>query len=255
MESFGSLRRVRLINGFVREGKTPERKIIMLEQVNQTNPKSTVISRVLDRINELLSRTDEGSNDVQFGTELYTTTIGLLETVHGPHDSRKRELVKIREQSGNMKINLRGQMMFLIPACKGALADLKVCIENDLIGSVRQEIAGEVLSDFILLAKKALDENREDSKNVAAVLIAASFEDALRRMGANLADIKEKIELQDVVIGLKNAGVLKSPKLGIVQSYLSFRNRALHAQWGEIDKETVKNAIGMVESLLIQYLS
>ena len=70
----------------------------------------------------------------------------------------------------------------------GALNTLKEEIDQGFTGSLEQTIAGEVLSDFIVLARHVLDRNNTDeSKNVAAVLAAAAFEDTLRR----LATIKQ----------------------------------------------------------------
>jgi len=54
---------------------------------------------------------------------------------------------------------------------------------------------------------------------------------------------------------LKDAGVIKSPQLGIAQSYLSFRNHALHANWDKIEKESVASVLGFVEELLLKHFS
>jgi hypothetical protein len=62
-------------------------------------------------------------------------------------------------------------------------------------------------------------------------------------------------DLSDVVSHLKNAGLLVSPQLGIVQSYLNFRNRALHADWEKIDRTSVGSALALVEELLLKHFS
>jgi hypothetical protein len=51
----------------------------------------------------------------------------------------------------------------------------------------------------------------------------------IRRMGSELAGVQE--ELEEVIIALKNAGVLEGGEVGTAQSYLKFRNDSLHADW------------------------
>jgi hypothetical protein len=67
--------------------------------------------------------------------------------------------------------------------------------------------------------------------NVAAVLVAAGFEDTIRRMGAAFCNIHNRDPLQNVVVALKNAGVLVGAQFGTVQAQLQFRNDALRADW------------------------
>ena len=95
-----------------------------------------------------------------------------------------------------------------------------------------------MLSDFLQLARAALDEKGDGAKNVAAVLAAALFEDSIRRL--SISDGAPHIErLQDVITDLKDRGVLKGSQVGIANSYLNFRNNALHAQWDKIERESV----------------
>lgn len=41
----------------------------------------------------------------------------------------------------------------------------------------------------------------------------------------------------------------------IAQSYLSFRNHALHANWDKIEKESIHSVLGFVEQLLLKHFS
>jgi hypothetical protein len=113
-------------------------------------------------------------------------------------------------------------------------------------------ISGEVLGDFLGLARVALD---EDKKDVAAVLAAAAFEETMRRMGSELADIQDRPKLSDVLQTLKAKDVLVGPQFSTAQSYLTFRNRALHAEWDQIDRPTVVSAAAFVGELLPKYFS
>ena len=137
----------------------------------------------------------------------------------------------------------------------GVLKNLKREIELGLTGSLRHQITGEVLTDLIKLARTVLDEPGDNAKNVASVLTAAAFEDTIRRMGETLAGVIGQDDLAEVLKKLKDADVMKSPQVGIAQSYLSFRNHALHANWNSIQRESVLSVLGFVEQLLLKHFS
>jgi hypothetical protein len=128
-------------------------------------------------------------------------------------------------------------------------------IENDLIVNLRAQIAGEVLSELVGLGKEILADNTDSAKNVSAVLIAAAFEDLIRRMGAELAGVSGRPKLEDVITALKNAGVLKGGEVGTAQSYLKFRNDSLHADWAKVDKPQIQSCTAFVEALLMKHFS
>jgi hypothetical protein len=113
-------------------------------------------------------------------------------------------------------------------------------------------IGGEVLRDLLGLARVALD---EDQKDVAAVLAAAAFEDTMRRMGRELAYIQDRPKLSDVLQTLQAKHVLDGPQFSTAQSYLTFCNRALHAEWDRIDGPTTVGAVAFVEQLLLEHFS
>jgi hypothetical protein len=135
----------------------------------------------------------------------------------------------------------------------GVLRNILAEIDAGLLGSLTRRVTGDVLTDFVALARAILDEHGERGKNVAAVLAAAAFEDTIRRMGTTLAGTVGRDDLQDVIQALKKAGVLVAPQLGIAGSYLSFRNHALHADWDKIDAASVHSVLGFVEQLLIKH--
>jgi hypothetical protein len=127
-------------------------------------------------------------------------------------------------------------------------------IKLGLTENLRTKIAGEVLTDFLQLSRTALEEKGNDTKNVAAVLAAALFEDTIRRLAiANGIPHLEK--LADVLKELKDKGIIQGTQVGIAQSYLSFRNNALHAQWEKVEKESVASVLGFVEQLLMKNFS
>ena len=95
----------------------------------------------------------------------------------------------------------------------------------------------------------------EGAKNVAAVLVAAAFEDTIRRIAKEYAGVIERDKLDSVIDKLKNAGLLVSPQLGIALSHLSFRNHALHAEWDKIDRTSVTSVLSFVQELLLKHFS
>ena len=137
-------------------------------------------------------------------------------------------------------------------AAQGTLKNLKSEIESGLIKNFRLEVAADVLTDFLQLARTALDQNTEGAKNVAAVLAAAAFEDTIRRLGSSIGVVAQE-GLADVLHKLKDAGVIQSPQVGIAQSYLSFRNHALHANWDKVERASIQSVLGFVEQLLIKH--
>jgi hypothetical protein len=140
-----------------------------------------------------------------------------------------------------------------ILAVKGALENLRQEVEAGLLTSLEQRITSDVLSDLIQLARAALVETGEGPKNVAAVLVAAAYEDTLRRIAKEHAGVIGQDKLESVIRKLKDAGLLVPPQLGIAQSHLNFRNRALHAQWDTIDRVGVETVLAFVEQLLLKH--
>jgi hypothetical protein len=73
--------------------------------------------------------------------------------------------------------------------------------------SIRPATYG-ITSDFLRLAKLPLEQGTDGSKDVAAVLTAAAFEDTIRRMRDTLADEQGRPALEEVIGKLKSVGVL-----------------------------------------------
>ena len=135
------------------------------------------------------------------------------------------------------------------------MSNLKGELDSGLIGSLSRTITGEVLSDFLGLAKEALDRGDENGKNVAAVLTAAAFEDTIRRMGVSFAESMKTGRALKIVIALKERGILVGAQFGTVQAQLQFRNNASHADWNKIDRVGVGTALQLVQELLLKHFS
>jgi hypothetical protein len=201
-----------------------------------------------NRIDTLLSQMGNTS-----GHELFQAALSLVTSVYGAESPQARTLLKEAEQIGS-RYSGAGTSDQLVYAAEGALQNLRGEIEAGLIGNLRKTLTGEVLSDFVQLARLALNETTESAKNVAAVLSAAVYEDTMRRL-AESAGISHNEKLADTLTELKNKGILQGAQVGIANSYLNFRNSALHAQWERIDREAVVSVLGFVEQLLIKHFS
>jgi hypothetical protein len=204
-------------------------------------------SDILKRINELLKEAK--------AEELAPGTTTLLALVYGDRSpqlgSYARQLDRIFDHA-HTDIGRDNQIGGV---SLGTLRNLKREIESGLTGNLRQQITGEVLTDLIQLSRTVLIEQGDKAKNVAAVLAAAAFEDTIRRMGKNFAGLIGEDDLSEVLKTLKEADVMKGPQVGIAQSYLSFRNHALHANWDKIEKESIYSVLGFVEHLLLKHFS
>ncbi len=199
------------------------------------------------RIRNLLA-TAKGAQYVDGANELFAGIISVLSACYGPSSIQVqsfKETVKPRV--------IASHDTEVIQMCVGTLRSLNDEVEAGLITSLEQSITGGVLTDFTRLSHAALEEKNEGAKNVAAVLAAAAYEDTIRRMGINLAGLKGTEDLSDVITTLKDKGILQAPQLGIALSYLNFRNHALHANWDQIEKESVASVLGFVEQLLMKH--
>lgn len=130
--------------------------------------------------------------------------------------------------------------------------EILTAVKKELVGgwlfNLKGAVAGEIFADFTGLAKRALDEN----KDVAAVLVCAALEDALKRVGMQEGlDVEDK-DMPEVINGLKAHGTIKGPQVAIAKGYIRLRNKAFHAQWNQIEKPEVSSAIGFTEQFLLE---
>ena len=183
--------------------------------------------------------------------ELFNGTLSLMIAAYGPNSIQvqtyTRDAEQIREKIPGAHVT--GHISTL---ASGALQNLVKELDAGFLGTLQKTITGEVLTDHIALARHVLQEEGDNAKNVAAVLAAAAFEDTLRRLAINNA-ISHMDKLADVLNALKNQEVLKGAQVGIANSYLNFRNSALHAQWDRVDRAGVSSVLGFVEQLILSY--
>ena len=130
------------------------------------------ISRRIDELLELGSSKEKPDWAVQ-GTAIVQGTMSVMIAVYGQGSSQVSILDEsIKKARDATTGGMDGRMYYAAGAARGALLNLKGEIEAGMLGSLRKEISSGVLTDFIQLARRALEDGSEDAKNVAAVLTA-----------------------------------------------------------------------------------
>jgi hypothetical protein len=212
---------------------------------------------ILKRADELLATTKAGEHDATQISEGYHGALNLLRVVHGPGSVQEAQLIQAmttadKAKGGSRRSNLQD---YVSPAVQGALGSLQADVTAGLTGNIAMQASGVELGDFLTLAKQALNEGGEGEKNVAAVLVAAAFEDTLRRLAEAKAAVTDRPKLEDVIGKLKTAGVLAGASVSTANSGLNFRNDSLHAHWQHVDKVTIGTYLAFVEGLLLKHFA
>jgi len=203
--------------------------------------------------NRIVSLLNDSSSGAISSSELFYGTLSLITLLYGRNSIqvetylKEAEIIRSKWTGGS-------EGKFIINLAYGMLKALEAEINLGLIGSLERTLTGEVLTDFLQLARTAFSETGDDAKNVSAVLAASLFEDTIRRI-AGVNGISHKERLQDVIIELKEAKILQGSQVGIANSYLNFRNSALHAQWDKLERESVASVLSFVEQLLLKHFS
>jgi hypothetical protein len=214
------------------------------------------IATFRSRVDTLLAQaTATGGDRSELANQVFQGTVSALIALHGNDCEQVKSLRQIAEATIYRAPGSTRLADEMLSALSGSLRNLKAELDAGFIGGLQKRMTAEVLTDFVQLAKTVLDESGDDAKNVAAVLAAAAYEDVIRRMGSSFAGIIGRDDLSKVIEALKNSGVLVAPQLGIALSYLSYRNHALHAEWGKIDRTSVQSVLAFVEQLLLKHFA
>lgn len=201
----------------------------------------------IKRATEILQHSPN-SETVTFAASIITTFYGSQSPQLATLNNGLAHIAKSTKTGG-------GMMFYQAKHAHGAIQNVVAEIQQGLIGSLRAQVAGEVLSDLLSLGKEILERGNDSSKNVSAVLVAAAFEDLIRRMGSEMIGVPGRPNLESVVIALKDAQVLKGGESGLAQSYLKFRNDSLHAHWENVQESQIHSCISFVETLLLKHFS
>jgi hypothetical protein len=212
------------------------------------------LSNLAERIDRLIKLSTEGEQSSANAYELVHGTLSVLTAAHGPESPQAQAFQNAVAITVKKGIDSGGDVFLVRHAAVGALRDLKQNLELGILGTLQATVTGDVLTDHVALARAVFSETGDGAKNVSAVLAAAAFEDTLRRLAA-LKDLPHYEKLADTLTALKENGHLAGAQVGIANSYLKFRNDALHARWENIDRPSVSSALGFVEELLLKHFS
>jgi hypothetical protein len=181
------------------------------------------IATLRRRVQDLLNKTLQPLSIVELSA-LEQGTLTVARAMYGVSSSQetvlRRTLDTVRGSNsfsfGPVQLNQANMVI------RGALQTMLEEVDSGFIGSLRDAITGDVLSDLVKLARKVLEESRTAGKDVAAVLVAAGFEDTIRRIAAKHGRPHCE-KLADTLDDLRTQGLIQGPQVGIAQSYLSFR--------------------------------
>lgn len=213
---------------------------------------------VVRRIDELLAAQlphDTSENVYAAVVEEYQSTLTIVGVLYGAASSQAQALLKAADDARKKTGLIEHNFPRIRPVVQGTLRAMRSDVEAGFLGSIERRAAGEVLGDMLGLAKEALAIDADGTRNVAAVLAAAAFEDTIRKMGAAFDSILTRPDLGDVLAALKKSGTLTGAPFTTAQSYLKFRNDALHADWSKLNSAVVGSCISFVEHLLLQHFS
>jgi hypothetical protein len=197
----------------------------------------------------------EYRNDPQVAAEAAQFATSLLTNLYGSESPQLKSFRAACDALSKSKEGLGGRAFELSALSLGSIANAKAELQAGLIVRLRILVAGEILAELVRLGKETLEEKTDAAKNVAAVMIAAAFEDLMRRMGTELAAIVGRPSLQDVLSSLKDAGVLRGGEVGTAQSFLKFRNDSLHADWANVSRVQIESCTAFIDAMLVKHFS
>ena len=183
--------------------------------------------------------TNYNPESIQFAVSFLTAIYGPSSVQLGTFNTTLAQIAKTASNPANAEEHQ-------ITAAMAAIGNTIAEIEGGLISSLRAAVAGEVFGELVTLGKEILGDGSEPAKNVSAVLIAAAFEDLIRRMGTELAGVQGRPKLEHVVTALKDAQVLRGGEVGTAISYLKFRNDSLHADWANVHRSQIQSCIAFI---------
>jgi hypothetical protein len=206
-------------------------------------------NNIIQWINKLLNlkpESDSGYNEVVSGT------IAILEQLYGTNNHKTKAFLEQYAACCSDPARMRLYIGHLADSAKGVLQSIKSEVEAGLVGNIQLQAQAGIFGDFITAARRALE---EDSKDVAAVLTCAALEDALKRYAEQQGLDVSDADMSQVINALKSKGVLRDPQATIVKSYVKLRDKAFHAEWGKVEKESVNSAIGFTEQFILSNFS
>lgn len=201
------------------------------------------------RAHELIQLTKD--RNVRGTGEVMSGTISILETLYGANSEKVKAYIHFCQYCEQRKDSYTFREERINEHTRGVLKSIESELEMGLVGNLELQAQGGIFGDFVTLARESLDE----SKDVAAVLVSAALEDALKRFASqNNLDVSDA-NMEQVINALTSKGLLKGPQAAIVKGHKQLRTKAFHANWDKIDRTSVSSAIGFTESFILENFS
>ena len=182
------------------------------------------------------------------GSAVGKVSIGAISIANSLYGATSPQVKTIEKRIAEFaKMNPDAREDYLLPELHGFLQTIRDEIEAGLITTLQAEARGEMLADFIVMAKAALDDG---SKDVAAVLACAALEDTLKRYAQLNGLSVEDSEMSEVINALKSRGLVKGARGQVLGSFITVRNKAFHAQWDKIEATEVQSIVAFVQEFL-----
>jgi hypothetical protein len=202
----------------------------------------------IKRANEVLN----GGHSLHNVSEEMQFATSMIAAFYGPESPQMKTF---RDTADGIHKGKEAVQHNLQMHARATIRNVKAELQAGLVKNVRALIAGENIAELLALAKDVLSENSEAAKNVGAVLVAAAFEDLIRRMGAVFAGVISRPDLQEVIGTLKQKDVLKGGEPTTALGYLKFRNDSLHADWNKVERSQIHSCLSFIEQLLLKHFS
>ena len=142
---------------------------------------------------------------------------------------------------------MRDQSAFQVGEVTAILGRLISDLDNDLIFSIESRVRATVFEDFLEEARWYAKAKRICE---AGVFAGAVFEDTLRSLSRKCGVKEAGVSTDKLISDLTHKGVLTDVKAKRARASAGIRNKAMHAQWDDIDLNDVNTLISFTEELI-----
>lgn len=180
------------------------------------------------------------------------TTLSILAAVYGPQSTQMRAFQdRLKKGTGRHDNADHSYAMRVARDIEGAVGAAIADLEAGIASPKGTRAKGEVLGDFVTLAREALDRNDSSADRVAAVLAAGALEETLKQLGMSAGLDVYGRPMRAVIEKLKEADLLSGPEFSLAHGLVGFRDKALHAQFDDLSRGTTESALAFVEAVLL----